>query len=189
MVNLLCIHFPSTVNRKDKEGRTPLLLAASAQAKTVISETTFSVSRPSNQAIEDTSTISTLLEQGADVRAQDSSGNTCLHNACAFGNLKAVRVLVLAGADPSCMNFAGWKPEYYSLSVQAEVYYKNLVAEVNKRNADEQRSILERRGKGGGAIRLVSQEDDEDSDSTDSDTGRSRADSGRSRSTFESAMS
>lgn len=184
----LCENFPTTINRKDKEGKTPLLLAAGAQTRSLPSTSTPTTIRPTAKGTEDISTISTLLMYGADVTAKDYRGNTCLHNACAFGHLKTIRALIEAGADPSYMNFEGWKPELYSLTVQAEVYYKNLIVEFSKRWADESRQIFDRRAKGGGAVRLVARDDD-DSDSVESPTGRDRADSGRSHSTFESAMS
>lgn len=179
----MCTEFPDTVNRGDKYGRTPLLLAAGAQ----IPSTTKLVGGKKNtlQSNEDVRPIETLLHHGANVRAQDYDGNTCLHQACAWGNLKTARVLVQAGADPLSQNKSGWKPDSYSLSVQADVYFRNLVAEFEKRKAeDETRRREARRGNGGGGqVRLVSEPEEEDNDGEffdADDSRRSRAGSGRS---------
>ena len=69
------------------------------------------------------------------VTSRDSSGNTALHHASASGNLKAIRALIVAGSDPLAKNNSGWQPEAYSVSVQAEVYYKGLVTEWRERTA------------------------------------------------------
>ena len=124
-----------------------------------------------------------LLRAGADARRVDRKGNNCLHYATAWGNLKAVRLLMQAGADPLGANAAGWTPEYYSLSVQAEVYYRNLVAEYARRRIDDKTKHRERQAKGGGAVRLVATEDT--GSETGSEESRSRADSGESPGTIE----
>jgi len=134
----------------------------------------------SARAPEDTSTIETLLSHEADVHAQDGKGNTCLHYATAWGNLKAVRALIQAGADPLCSNHEGWKPEYYSVTVQAEVYFRNLVGEYEKRRAEDMIRMRERKVKRGGGVRLVATDDTEGHE-TEPDDARSRADSGGSQ--------
>lgn len=127
---------------------------------------------------ENLGVIETLIAHGADVNAQDKKGDTCLHNATAWGHLKAVRALIQAGADPLCSNYAGWAPHDYSLTVQADVYYRNLVAEWEKRKAEEKIQQNERRGKGGGAVRLVSEDE---SNETETDEARSRSGSAKSQ--------
>lgn len=188
MIELLCTHFPQTVNRVDKEGRTPLLLASGSPI-TNPRTTTAGGRKLTPQSTEDVRSIETLLKHGADARAQDYRGDTCLHQACAWGNLKAVRVLVQAGADPLCANYAGWNPDAYSLTVQADVYFRNLVAEFEKRRAEETaRRNMERKGNGGGRVRLVTEEEEEDDESdynTGDESSRGRADSGRSNATTE----
>jgi len=184
MIELLCTQFPRTVNRVDKDGRTPLLLA-SGSSTTNPRTITAGGRKLTPQSTEDVRSIETLLKHGADVRTQDYKGNTCLHQACAWGNLKAVRVLVQAGADPLCANYDGWNPDAYSLTVQADVYFRNLVAEFEKRKAAEAtRRKTERKGNGGGRVRLVQDEDEDEEDESDENTGddssRSRASSGRS---------
>jgi len=117
--------------------------------------------------------VQNLLEQGADPNARDGDGNTCLHYASAWGNLKAIRVLVSAGADVGVRNWSGWGAEGYSVTVQAEVYFRNLVAEWEKRRVEEKRAKemqgVDGVGNGGsvrpqqkrmpGSIRLVTQEE------------------------------
>ncbi|KAI9745781.1 MAG: hypothetical protein M4579_007632, partial [Chaenotheca gracillima] len=56
-------------------------------------------------------------------------GNTALHFASAYGQLKAIRVLLAHGASPTLRNHYSWKPVSYSATVQAEVYFNNLVNE------------------------------------------------------------
>lgn len=65
----------------------------------------------------------------ASVDHQDYEGNTPLHHASAAGSLKALRILLEAGADPSGRNAGKWTPIAYSLTVQAEVYFKQLTSE------------------------------------------------------------
>ncbi|KAK5939648.1 hypothetical protein PMZ80_008027 [Knufia obscura] len=185
VVDVLCTEFPRTINRGDREGRTPLLLAAGAQ----VERTTKVVGGRKNtlQSTEDTRSVEALLRHGADVRAQDHSGNTCLHQACAWGNLKTARVLVQAGADPLRQNKQGWRPDAYSLTVQADVYFRNLVAEFERRRAEDMARRRDQRPRngGGGKVRLVQDhEDDEKNEFYDAtDSGRSRAGSKRSDTT------
>ncbi|KIW66484.1 hypothetical protein PV04_05817 [Phialophora macrospora] len=189
LVALLCREFPQTIARKDRKGQTPLHLASSSQVmpksnfRNVVSNGS---TRPAAQSPEDNSTIETLLAHGADVNAKDEQGNTPLHNATAWGNLKAVRALIQAGADPMSKNRAGWTPQFYSITVQAEVYYRNLVAEWEKRRAEDKIRADERRGKGGGAVRLVPQDDESDSEPIAGRT--SRTETSRERSTTRSPL-
>jgi hypothetical protein len=177
IAELLCKHFPQSIEKHDKEGRTPLHLAAQAQAPTTKLMNPAFASNSRN--LEDTSTLQVLLAYHADVRAVDKVGSTCLHYATAWGNLKAVRVLVQAGADPLARNNDGWLPQYYSVTTQAEVYFRNLVAEWEKRQAEEELRHRQRLEAERGGVRLVSEEDD-GTDGTESDDGRNRADSGSS---------
>lgn len=178
VVELLCKHFPQTVNRRDYKGQTPLHLASSSQALSRWDTFMKNASKPTVHSPEDNGTIEILIAYGADVNAQDVKGNTSLHNATAWGNLKAVRALIQAGADHMRENKAGWMPQAYSITVQAEVYFRNLVAEFEKRKAEEEIRANERRARGGGGVRLVPR--DTDSDEGGSESGRERASSSRS---------
>ncbi|KAG8628710.1 hypothetical protein KVT40_002575 [Elsinoe batatas] len=65
----------------------------------------------------------------ASVSHRDNQGNTPLHHASAAGALKAIRILMEAGADSNAKNNAFWPPLSYSQTVQAEVYFKGIIAD------------------------------------------------------------
>lgn len=100
---------------------------------------------------EDTNVITILLSHGVDVNQTDKFGNTALHYASAWGNLKAVRVLVAAGGDVGKQNQWKWTPVDYSITVQAEVQLRNFTKPVNPvstLDAPPRRSLDERRRAG-----------------------------------------
>ena len=78
--------------------------------------------------------------------AYDNDGNTALHHASAAGELKALRLLLQAGAAPFAQNAFSWTPIAYSSTVAAEVYFKNLVAEFEKRRVEGLRDGRDGRG-------------------------------------------
>lgn len=86
-------------------------------------------------------------------------GNTALHFASSNGNLLGLRTLLAAGADVERRNVWNWTPAAYSATVQAEVYFKSLVTENEKR--DQLRKEIEATRKGG-TVRVV--QDDSDGD-------------------------
>jgi hypothetical protein len=104
-------------------------------------------------------TVTTLLAHGAAVTAADNDGNTALHYASAYGQLKVIRTLLYGGASPLARNAYSWTPISYSSTVAAEVYFKNLVAEFEKRRVESVREERARRGAGG--VRLVTDEEGE----------------------------
>lgn len=71
-----------------------------------------------------------------DPNAQDARGDTALHYASSYGQLKVARTLITHGADPWIRNHFSWTPVDYSSTVQAEMYLRDLVADL-KRRADE----------------------------------------------------
>lgn len=182
VVEVLCTSFPHLVDRPDSSGATALHLAARAHPTPSATTSTFA-KRISTKAAEDTSTISLLLTHNAEIEAQDGKGNTCLHYASAWGNLKAVRLLIQNGADPLARNHEGWQPEYYSVTVQAEVYYRNLVAEWEKRRAEENIRMKEVRARSAAGVRLVTADEGEEGEDLRWDDARDRASSGASRGT------
>ncbi|KAF3939269.1 Alpha-latroinsectotoxin [Dactylella cylindrospora] len=68
-----------------------------------------------------------LLDSDADVNAFDPLGNTALHYASAYGQLKAIRSLVDRGTNFEHRNCEGWKAKDYSFSKSAELYFQQLV--------------------------------------------------------------
>jgi hypothetical protein len=84
-------------------------------------------------------------EYPASADGRDNHGDTPLHHASASGSLKALRILLSAGADPTAKNAYDWTPLAYSQTVAAEVYFKNLVAELERRKAEGLRGEQERR--------------------------------------------
>lgn len=88
----------------------------------------------------------------------DHEGNTALHFASSNGHLLVLRTLLAAGADSERRNAWSWTAVSYSATVAAEVYFKGLVAEVQRRR--DQRREAEVNGKGG-ALRIVGRDVDE----------------------------
>lgn len=64
----------------------------------------------------------------------DVDGNTALHFAAANGHVLVLRTLLAAGANAEKMNAWHWTPIAYSLTHQAETYFKGLIAEVDRRD-------------------------------------------------------
>ena len=87
-----------------------------------------------SRATDSVPLIPTLLSGSHPVspHVHDINGNTALHHASAAGELKALRMLLQAGASPSAQNAFSWTPIAYSATVQAEVYFKNLITEVDR---------------------------------------------------------
>lgn len=86
---------------------------------------------------EDTATIAALLDCGAAVGVTDFLGNTALHHASAWGNLKAVRILLAAGAPPFVRNRANHTPFEYSITKQAAQYFQSIIAELGKQQGHD----------------------------------------------------
>lgn len=136
VVHLLCENDPPSILRQDLRGRDAIMEASLHGHDTVVQ------------------ILLTYAPDGAAAAlAQcDDEGNTALHFASSNGNLLVLRTLLAAGADAGRMNAWSWTAEAYSATVQAEVYLKTLVGEV------ERRKLARREGelvKNGGAVRLV----------------------------------
>lgn len=82
--------------------------------------------------------------------ASDLDGNTALHYASAYGQLKAIRALLVAGANPGAKNAYSWTPIEYSSTVQAEVYFRGLVGGGGGGESGGAGGLVRREGEGGG---------------------------------------
>ncbi|KAK6070686.1 Target of rapamycin complex 2 subunit AVO2 [Seiridium cupressi] len=139
VVHCLCENDPSAIPRRDIRGRDAVMEASLGGHDTVLQILlTFAPNGPT-----------------AAVQSSDVDGNTALHFASSNGNLLVLRTLLAAGADAEKRNIWSWKAVAYSATVQAEVYLKNLVGDIEKRrraksDADESRK--------GAAVRIVEQD-------------------------------
>ncbi|OXB77609.1 UNVERIFIED_CONTAM: hypothetical protein H355_002918 [Colinus virginianus] len=91
-IQLLCDHGAS-VNAKDGDGRTPLVLATQMCRPTV---------------------CQLLIDRGADVNARDKQNRTALMLGCEYGCKDAVEVLLKNGADGSLVDGLGHDCAYYA---------------------------------------------------------------------------
>ncbi|KAI1097883.1 ankyrin [Jackrogersella minutella] len=139
VVLFLAENDPSSILRRDIRGRDAIMEASMGGHDTVLQ------------------ILLTYAPGGAQKAVQnaDLDGNTALHFASSNGNLLVLRTLLAAGADPERRNLWSWTAIAYSATVQAEVYLKGLVSEVEKRRRIKNDA---EEGKKGGAVRMV--EDD-----------------------------
>lgn len=143
-VNTLCLAMPAYIPKRDVRGRDAIMEASRGGHDTCLQILlTFAPGGPEE------------LLKNADV-----DGNTALHFASSNGHLLVLRTLLAAGADSERRNVWSWTPVAYSATVQAEVYFKGLVSEVEKRKAA--RRVAQERGTGG-AVRMVGGEGDDGS--------------------------
>lgn len=141
-VEFLCSKFPQCIDRSDRKGATPLMLAAQGASHSTACPRSTSLVPPkprprsSSNPPEDTLSAGTLLTHGASVSTTDTTGNTALHYASAWGNLKTFRVLMLAGASPLAVNDAGYTPVDYALTSQAAAYCRTVVSDMRQPKFD-----------------------------------------------------
>lgn len=68
---------------------------------------------------DDETVLATMIQQGVDVNfpqdAPADAGNTPLHLACIYGNIKAAELLMESGADDTIYNAAGYSAAHYIL--------------------------------------------------------------------------
>ncbi|KAI0802878.1 ankyrin repeat-containing domain protein [Xylaria sp. FL0064] len=139
VVHFLAENDPATILRRDIRGKDAIMEASMGGHDTVLQ------------------ILLTYVPGGAEsaVKNADIDGNTALHFASSNGHLLVLRTLLAAGADADKKNLWSWSAVSYSATVQAEVYFKNLVAEVEKRRRAKSEA---EEGRKGGAVRLVDQE-------------------------------
>ncbi|KAK3306080.1 ankyrin repeat-containing domain protein [Chaetomium strumarium] len=143
VVHFLCEHDARMVLRQDLRGRDAIMEASLHGHDTVVQ------------------ILLTYAPGGAAaaLAQADLDGNTALHFASSNGHLLVLRTLLAAGADAGRKNAWSWTAEAYSATVQAEVYLKTLVAEVERRKQARKEEEVVMPGKNrGGAVRLVVKE-------------------------------
>ncbi|GKT63880.1 spherulin-1B precursor [Colletotrichum tofieldiae] len=117
VVHFLCERTPDAILRRDVRWRDAIMEASRGGHDTVLQILLTYVPRGAQEAVQ---------------RA-DLDGNTALHFASSNGNLLVLRTLLAAGADAERRNVWSWTAMSYSATVQAEVYLKGLVTEVERR--------------------------------------------------------
>jgi len=117
---LLATSFPRCIPWKNKQGADALMLTARSPHTALIPH--LLALSPASDPFRNPNHL-----QSSPLQATDSSGNTPLHYASAYGQLKSIRTLLEHGADAGARNAWSWTPVSYSASVQAEVYFKGLV--------------------------------------------------------------
>ena len=143
VAKVLVRDFPRCINYTNRSGQDALAIASQ---------------RPESAGL-----ISTLLHEtdcSASVDVRDHDGNTPLHHASASGSLKALRILLAAGANPLAKNDYDWTPLAYSQTVAAEVYFKNLVAEFERRRVEGLKQEEERERQRAAGMRVVDTSED-----------------------------
>lgn len=65
---------------------------------------------PLQRAVRQPEDLAALIQAGAILDAQDSTGRTALHAAVSFANLASVKLLLDAGAKPDIRDDGGFKP-------------------------------------------------------------------------------
>ncbi|KAM0805504.1 ankyrin repeat-containing domain protein [Usnea florida] len=175
VATLLATRFPRCIPWKNKQGADTLMLTSRTAHTTLLTHLL---------------TLSTSPATSRPLAAADTSGNTPLHYASAYGQLKSIRVLLEHGADASARNAWSWTPVSYSASVQAEVYFKGLVNAAEREREREgmatgtrarsREGSGTRGGAGAGMVRMVGAEEGEGFERMrrSGESGRVRAGSG-----------
>ncbi|KAI5793812.1 ankyrin repeat-containing domain protein [Peziza echinospora] len=160
VVEFLCRRFPKSVDWRNKCGWTSLMVASRWGNEGVV-KVLLEVGRV--RAVEGEDGVGMALGEddggwrGAgtgggpvDIDAVDGNGCTALHFASAYGHLKTIRTLIDHGASTYLLNRNKWTAEQFSFSFQAEQYFRQLVAEKEKRDA-----LQHMQGRSGGPARAA----------------------------------
>ncbi|KAI0142644.1 ankyrin [Xylariaceae sp. FL1272] len=139
VVHFLAESDPSSILRCDNRGKDAIMEASLGGHDTVLQ------------------ILLTYAPEGANAAVQnaDIDGNTALHFASSNGHLLVLRTLLAAGADADKKNVWSWSAVAYSATVQAEVYFKNLVADVEKKKRSRRENEDSKKG---GGVRLIGQD-------------------------------
>ena len=142
---LLIRKFPWGINYTNKTGSDALGLASQNPASTSLIPVLLNPASIGAEGGGET----------ANVHVRDQDGNTPLHHASASGSLKALRLILAAGANPLAKNTYDWTPLAYSQTVAAEVYFKNLVAELERRKLSDLKAAEEQERQRAAGMRVV----------------------------------
>ncbi|WP_265025522.1 ankyrin repeat domain-containing protein [Wolbachia endosymbiont (group A) of Bibio marci] len=91
----------ANVNAVDKDGKTPLKLAANEEIQTLLENTAKLLEAAREGNIEE---VNSLISKGANVNAEDNNEQTPLHQAAAYGRKEAVEVLLNNGANVNAVD-------------------------------------------------------------------------------------
>lgn len=81
--------------------------------------------------------LSILLEKGAYPNIQDNNGDTLLHKAFQYSNVKCLELLIKYNADDQLLNNVGWKPVDVAFNTDIVQEYKTLKSRaVNRISSD-----------------------------------------------------
>ncbi|HUU18847.1 MAG TPA: ankyrin repeat domain-containing protein [Sedimentisphaerales bacterium] len=133
------------VHAEDIRGETPLQLAASQDHKDVaelLIENGADVSLDIVTRLGDMARVKSLIEDGADVNAENISGETPLHTAAATGHSEMAELLIAKGADVNAENRQGETP----LKFAADKGHKEIVELLIENGADVSLHVVARLG-------------------------------------------
>lgn len=121
-LNDCLVRYASEIDKKNKEGLTPLMVAVEAGRLDM---------------------VNALLSQGASIEVTDRAGRTALVHA--IGNSKVVEKLLLKGADPDTTDRAGMAAIHWAIRKESKDSVKQLLqygAHVNARNDEADTPLL-----------------------------------------------
>ncbi|KAI4154018.1 MAG: hypothetical protein LQ341_000443 [Variospora aurantia] len=158
---LFASRFPRCISWKNKQGADAVMLSARTASSFPANPTSppaqqsppqFRSTAPSPQLLVSTLIQYSPLPASVLLSAADHDGNTALHYASAYGQLKAIRALLAAGANPGARNAYSWTPVAYSSTVQAEVYFRGLIGAGGENGLGGGAVKREAEGGGGGGL-------------------------------------
>lgn len=118
----LALLAPGRVNGRDKDGLTPLMIAA---------------------RISYTEGVSELIDQGADPNSRDHYGRNALHLAAEGGDLGTISRLLAAGTDPDAADWRGRRPADVARDAKQCLAEQYLLARENPLRRERQKERCE----------------------------------------------
>ena len=83
--------------------------------------------------------LESYMQSGGDLNHQVNQGRTLLHNAVEFGNVEAIRWLIINGADINLPESQGWTPLHLAVDVDIDVALQSR----QKMTMDATRTLIE----------------------------------------------